>query len=495
MPSLLDPEAYGFANPDEDRRKKLSAQDVMSALGGLLSQPVDYVKGRATSLLTDPIGDIQRTLQGTVERAKARDLLTQQAYGDPSNPLRVTDQAAADQLANEYLDMASTIMPMGMTVYHGSPYKFSAFDPTKIGSGEGAQAYAYGHYSAQAKPTAEQYQKTVSRDMFDVGGEVFNPSVLKHLNVRSLANRGDLDNAIAKAEQIAKSDSPSANLAAQDLAVLNQVKEAGGLKPLTGNLYKIDLPDEQIAKMLDWDTELGKQTKEVQDLAKKYGLGMDDLGGDLIVAMDAKRAAGAEAMRQAGIPGVKYLDEASRGSYKARTTYKGQPYGDLMDFRSQNTLDDYIKQKRAEGFDVEVMPGTSNFVVFPKNEGLLKIEEVNGQPVQGGLLSGAPSNSLSDIERKFGDVSLDVYEKNGTINLSRIVVPKEMRNTGVGTQVMDDLVSYADATGQKIALTPSSDFGGNEKKLKEFYKRFGFVENKGRNKDFTTRETMIRPAR
>ena len=114
MPSLLDPEAYGFANPDEDRRKKLSAQDVMSALGGLLSQPVDYVKGRATSLLTDPIGDIQRTLQGTVERAKARDLLTQQAYGDPSNPLRVTDQAAADQLANEYLDMASTIMPAGI---------------------------------------------------------------------------------------------------------------------------------------------------------------------------------------------------------------------------------------------------------------------------------------------------------------------------------------------------------------------------------------------
>lgn len=118
MPSLLDPEAYGFANPDEDRRKKLSAQDVMSALGGLLSQPVDYVKGRATSLLTDPIGDIQRTLQGTVERAKARDLLTQQAYGDPSNPLRVTDQAAADQLANEYLDMASTIMPAGIHLPH-----------------------------------------------------------------------------------------------------------------------------------------------------------------------------------------------------------------------------------------------------------------------------------------------------------------------------------------------------------------------------------------
>jgi hypothetical protein len=115
MPSLLDdPEAYAFANLDEDRRRKLSAQDAMSALGGLLSQPVDYVKGRATSLLTDPIGDMKRTMQGTIDRAKQREQLQQVAYGDPQNPTRVTDQAAADQLAQDYLDMASTIMPAGI---------------------------------------------------------------------------------------------------------------------------------------------------------------------------------------------------------------------------------------------------------------------------------------------------------------------------------------------------------------------------------------------
>jgi len=389
MPSLLDdPEAYAFAaQVAEDERKKLGLQSLLGGIGGLLEAPVSYVKERATALATDPIGDMRRTIQGTMDRAKAREQLQQIAYGDPTNPLRVTDQAAADQLAQDYLDMASTIMPVGMTVFHGSPYKFSAFDPTKIGSGEGAQAYAYGHYAAEARPTAEQYQKTVSRDMFDVGGEVFNPSVLKHLNVRSLANRGDLDNAIAKAEQISKSDSPSANLALQDLTILNRVKEAGGLKPLAGNLYKIDLPDEQIAKMLNWDEELGKQTPEIQKLAKQYGLNMDDLGGDLIVAMDAKRAAGAEAMRQAGIPGVKYLDEGSRGLYKARTTYKGKPYGDEITFGSKNTLDDYIQQKQAEGFGVEVLPGTSNFVVFPKNEGLLNILERNDETIaQGGLL-------------------------------------------------------------------------------------------------------------
>ena len=36
-----------------------------------------------------------------------------------------------------------------------------------------------------------------------------------------------------------------------------------------------------------------------------------------------------------------------------------------------------------------------------------------------------------------------------------------------------------------IILTPSDSFGATSiLRLKKFYKRFGFVENKGRNKDF-----------
>jgi hypothetical protein len=39
----------------------------------------------------------------------------------------------------------------------------------------------------------------------------------------------------------------------------------------------------------------------------------------------------------------------------------------------------------------------------------------------------------------------------------------------------------------------ASDFGGNKNRLVGFYKRFGFVENKGKNKDFSTMDLMIRP--
>ena len=89
-------------------------------------------------------------------------------------------------------------------------------------------------------------------------------------------------------------------------------------------------------------------------------------------------------------------------------------------------------------------------------------------------------------------VKADMFEKDNLITLSRIVVPKEQRNQGIGTDAIQQIVDYADQTGKRIALSPSSDFGGSKERLKEFYKRFGFVENKGRNKDFTISESMYR---
>jgi GNAT superfamily N-acetyltransferase len=113
-------------------------------------------------------------------------------------------------------------------------------------------------------------------------------------------------------------------------------------------------------------------------------------------------------------------------------------------------------------------------------------------PMTKGLPVGASIKSLDDIFKKYPDVTIDASVGKKDINLSRIVVPKEMRNQGVGTQVMSDLSEYADSLGKRITLTPSSDFGGSVPKLKTFYKELGFVENKGKNKDFSTREAMYR---
>lgn len=100
----------------------------------------------------------------------------------------------------------------------------------------------------------------------------------------------------------------------------------------------------------------------------------------------------------------------------------------------------------------------------------------------------------SILLQKYPNISLDIYEKSSDrLILSRIVIPKEMQGSGIGTQVMNDIVTYADQHNKKIFLTPSTDFGGSSvSRLTNFYKRFGFVMNKGRNKDYSEMQSMVR---
>jgi GNAT superfamily N-acetyltransferase len=109
------------------------------------------------------------------------------------------------------------------------------------------------------------------------------------------------------------------------------------------------------------------------------------------------------------------------------------------------------------------------------------------------LLSGStwPDELSQQIKAEHPDVKLDLYRTRGGVNLSRIVVPE--RSKGVGTAIMRRIVEIADRNGDTVTLTPSADFGGNKARLVKFYKRFGFVENKGRNKDYEISETMYRP--
>ena len=87
---------------------------------------------------------------------------------------------------------------------------------------------------------------------------------------------------------------------------------------------------------------------------------------------------------------------------------------------------------------------------------------------------------------------LDIYENRTSLILSRIVIKKEFRDSGMGTKIMEDLIKYADQNKQIVALTPASDFGGNKNRLIQFYKRFGFKPNKGVHKSYEFRDSMIR---
>ena len=100
--------------------------------------------------------------------------------------------------------------------------------------------------------------------------------------------------------------------------------------------------------------------------------------------------------------------------------------------------------------------------------------------------------SLSDEIKSKYDVKLSLIGRGDKIEIVKIIVPEDERNNGVGTNVMNHIAAFADKKGYILTLTPTSDFGGNKRTLVDFYKRFGFIENKGSNKDYEINDTMYR---
>ena len=75
--------------------------------------------------------------------------------------------------------------------------------------------------------------------------------------------------------------------------------------------------------------------------------------------------------------------------------------------------------------------------------------------------------------------------------MNKIVACRQ--GVGRGTRFMTDLANAADRNGWTLALTPDDSYGATSvNRLKRFYKRFGFKENKGRNTDFLINESMVR---
>ncbi len=122
------------------------------------------------------------------------------------------------------------------------------------------------------------------------------------------------------------------------------------------------------------------------------------------------------------------------------------------------------------------------------------------QPVSAGEIRigfGVPASPkiappIEEFAKALGaDLSL-LERSSGDLILSKIVVPRELRGSGIGSEIMNRIIMDADANGRTVSLTPSSDFGGSKSRLLDFYKRFGFEPNSGKSRDYSISETMRR---
>jgi len=202
--------------------------------------------------------------------------------------------------------------------FHGSPHKFDKFDLSKIGTGEGAQAYGHGLYFAEHPDVAKGY---VPRDM---GVE----AKLMRLYKQTEARR-DYD-ALAVLEDALIHRTPTELLQEypQHAPLIDQIAKIQS--KAKGSLYHVDIPDEHIDKMLDWDKPLSEQHPDVQAAFKKLGMdesvfphwtGQQAYEGEVRAMTEfdgvdkgSARQRYSDQLRALGIPGIKYLDAGSRGA-------------------------------------------------------------------------------------------------------------------------------------------------------------------------------------
>jgi hypothetical protein len=248
--------------------------------------------------------------------------------------------------------------PEGIIAYHGSPHSFDRFDISKIGTGEGAQAYGHGLYFADNENVAKEYRDALAPgvtlaadgrrlvDMPDHERQVYN----------YLYRTGSApENAIAHFEKEAKAETEMMKmLGFEDTGpstYSKYVEFAKGLKDNPsftnkglGNMYQVKINADP-EHFLDWDRPLSEQSPHVQanlrDMAQDVGLPMrywspvNDkeaaLGEEYYNALAEKlknkknpvwdtNEASSE-LKTWAIPGIKYLDQGSRDAKSGSHNY------------------------------------------------------------------------------------------------------------------------------------------------------------------------------
>jgi hypothetical protein len=252
----------------------------------------------------------------------------------------------------------------GIRAFHGSPYDFERFDLSKIGTGEGAQAYGHGLYFAENPATAQSYRDALS----PVAGETLlwptagASDLTKQL---ILAKNGDIDAAIAHAEQMSGSRRTS-DLYNGVANELRDIKAKGRFDTSPGKTYEVAINADP-EHFLDWDKPLSEQSAHVTNSLRNSAyagyLDAPELASRTGMQLSPKSDFAAEKLRDAGIPGIKYLDQGSRGDFKIFSK-GGDQYGVMRPDGTEYPLSFNKTDAQAEINRQNSYAKTSNYVVF-----------------------------------------------------------------------------------------------------------------------------------
>jgi hypothetical protein len=415
---------------------ELSWEDFASigsrALGGA-QKMWQMAPAAAGALWNDPLGSINRA--GLAGQA-ATDAIIRGAgepftqFGDPNvDPAKQgADLALAAMGGSATIPAEENALRMGIKAYHGSPHSFDKFDSSKIGTGEGAQAYGYGLYAAENEAVAKQYRDLLGTRSSAVGDPVARAQFWA-------SDLGSREAAVTHLEGVLKqAESRPKNFEAGDLEKTRQaidyLKSGGDLMPKSGHMYEVDIAADP-EHFLDWDKPLSEQSPQVQQAAlgtaqppdpgalrkraetatgaekdfllnqasylenqlKMHGEGwhgsavaenLPSEWDDFETARRIARAKVAEQLKERGAAGIRYLDQGSRvpndnfvlispkqGQIDEWTVINRQT-GNHELFKDEAAARDYYEKQTAP---------TRNFVIFPGNEHLIAILKKYGLPI------------------------------------------------------------------------------------------------------------------
>lgn len=291
----------------------------------------------------------------TLDKARSGEIARRADGGrrEPTfNPFPNTPSPSQAHLFSGEGQEARGLFP-AIRAFHGSPHDFDRFDITKIGTGEGAQAFGHGLYFAGNERVAENYKTSVTRNTEQLA-EIARSHGLTGDGAEMLAHQfaigfgGQRFNDWIDGLRDALDDPlyVGRSRAAAQQVVDNLVEASAAVSEMKspGRLYEVSL-DVEPEQLLDWDKPLGEQSEAVRkaidavrEAARERARAADAAGdqtafgqaineaaalnlergaiGDAmrVAEIGASPARFAQLLREAGIKGIRYLDAGSRAA-------------------------------------------------------------------------------------------------------------------------------------------------------------------------------------
>lgn len=218
--------------------------------------------------------------------------------------------------------------------YHGSPHDFDEFSTEAIGTGEGAQAYGHGLYFAESEKVAKEYRDQLTKRDIDyeewLMGKYKEAERNQDYSRMEMYERAIMHDTPADFRDTASDldyDEDYRGLAEE---IAEEIEEYG---PNLGRMYEVDI-DVADDELLDWDAMLDEQPEKVRqalentdwyEFADEGASNVADRRGDNPAGMDLVRwleedgaEEAAQALKDAGIKGIKYADAFTRHKSAAK---------------------------------------------------------------------------------------------------------------------------------------------------------------------------------